>query len=130
MKPILAIILFWAAFPLTSSAQNQADTTQLVYAVVEHMPQYPGGNDSMMKFINSHWSIHYPTDKKAPKMPYLVEVVVESNGALSHLKSTAAIEPEIAAEAFRIIELMPKWLPGTQLGKPVRVKYFIPFWLK
>ena len=94
--------------------------------IPETMPQFPGGQGVMMKYLAD--IIKYPASAvKAKKQGrVIVGFIVQKDGSITHAKIARSIDPELDAEALRVVKGMPKWTPGTQLGKPVSVKYTLP----
>ncbi len=90
-----------------------------VFNVVEHMPEFPGGTGELMKYLSMN--VRYPeaAHKAGTQGRVMVSFIVETDGTISN----AHVQKE---EALRVIESMPKWKPGMQSGKAVRVKYTIP----
>lgn len=110
-----------------SDVTAPADTTKnVVYDVIETMPQFPGGQGVMMKYLAAN--IKYPASAvKAKKQGrVIVTFIVQKDGSVTHAKIAKSVDPELDAEALRIVKAMPNWTPGTQDGKPVNVKYTIP----
>ena len=99
---------------------------ELVYDMVEVMPEFPGGVRAMLDFIKKN--IQYPeiARKNGIQGRVIVGVVVDKNGSVTNLTILKSIDPYLDKEAIRVIRLMPKWKPGTQMDKPVKVKYAIP----
>ena len=110
-----------------SDATVPADTTKnVVYDVTETMPQFPGGQGVLMKYLAAN--IKYPASAvKAKKQGrVLVTFVIQKDGSVTNARIARSVDPELDAEALRIVKAMPNWTPGTQDGKPVNVKYIIP----
>lgn len=97
-----------------------------VFQVVENMPEYPGGMAAMMKFLAKN--IKYPIEAQKAKVEgrVIAQFIVNTDGSTSDYKIVRNVCPELDAEAIRVLSLMPKWTPGTQRGKAVRVKYTVP----
>ena len=111
----------------TSDATAPADTTKsVVYDITETMPYFPGGQVLMLKYLADN--IKYPASAvKAKKQGrVIVTFIVQKDGSVTHAKIAKSIDPELDAEALRVVKGMPKWTPGTQNGKPVNVKYSVP----
>ena len=111
----------------TSDATAPADTTKsVVYDIPETMPYFPGGQVLMLKYLADN--IKYPASAvKAKKQGrVIVTFIVQKDGSVTHAKIAKSIDPELDAEALRVVKGMPKWTPGTQNGKPVNVKYSVP----
>lgn len=108
----------------TNVTENKDDSE--VFNVVEHMPEYPGGVKELMKFLSS--TIKYPANAEKNKIEgrVIVEFIVNKDGSLSDVKVVRGVDPELDAEALRVVNAMPKWKPGMQKGEPVRVKFTLP----
>jgi len=99
---------------------------ELVYAVVEKMPSYPGGDDARIDFLVRN--IKYPelAKKNGIQGKVFITFVVETDGSISDVKVLRGIGGGCDEEAVRIIKLMPKWNPGMQRGEAVRTQFNIP----
>ncbi len=97
-----------------------------VFAVVDEMPEYPGGQDEMMKYLGNN--IKYPDEARKAGIQGLVYVtyVVEKDGTITELRINRGIGGGCDEEAIRVVSAMPKWEPGKQNGKPVRVQFNLP----
>ena len=101
-----------------------------VYNNIEVMPEFPGGMDAMMKYLSEN--IKYPEQAKEKNTQgrVLVTFIVEKNGSISDVKVVKGIGNGCDEEAVRVISAMPKWKPGMQNGKKVRVSFAIPISFK
>ena len=101
-----------------------------IYRVTEVMPEYPGGPNEMMRYIQEN--IKYPQSAKANKIEGRVYVtfVVEKDGSITNAAVLRGIDKECDAEALRVVSSMPKWNPGQQDGKNVRTQFTIPIYYK
>ena len=99
---------------------------EVVFQVVEEMPQFPGGLSEAMKFLAKN--IKYPVSAQQAKIEgrVIVRFVVGRDGSVSNVEVVRGVSPELDAEAVRVVSLMPKWIPGKQRGKAVAVKYTMP----
>ena len=97
-----------------------------IFLVVETDPQFPGGEKAMQKFLADN--IVYPQEAKDNKIEgkVFVSFIVEKDGTISNIKILRDIGGGCGAEVVRVINMMPKWKPGMQKGKPVRVHYNLP----
>ena len=97
-----------------------------IYTVVEVMPEFPGGMNGCLNFIAKN--IKYPAEAQEKKImgKVIVQFVVEKDGTLSSFKIVRSVDELLDNEALRVLKMMPKWTPGTQRGKAVRVKYTMP----
>lgn len=111
----------------TSVARPSVSTEQeeSIFTVVEQMPEYPGGMEALYQFLAAN--IKYPggpEDCVSGKV--IVSFVIEKDGTVSDAKVVRKLHPAFDAEALRVVKLMPKWEPGRQEGKPVRVQFNLP----
>ena len=97
-----------------------------IYRVSEVMPQYPGGPNEIMRYIQEN--IKYPQSAKDNKIEgrVFVTFVVEKDGSITNAAVIRGIDKECDAEALRVVSSMPKWNPGQQDGKNVRTQFTIP----
>ena len=97
-----------------------------IYQIVDEMPQYPGGEAAMMKFVANN--VKYPQEAKDKEIDgrVFVSFVVEKDGSVSNVKVLRGIGGGCDEEAVRVVSSMPKWKPGIKDGKPVRVSYMMP----
>lgn len=100
---------------------------QTIFEVVEQMPEFPnGGMAGLMQFLSKN--IKYPTiaQENGTQGRVTVQFVVNKDGSIVDAKVLRGVDPYLDKEALRVINSMPKWKPGMQRGKPVRVKYTVP----
>lgn len=102
-------------------------TDDQVFMVVEKMPEFPGGFDAFKNFLNAN--MKYPqADRTAGKEGTVyVSMVISETGTIYDTKILRGVSPTIDAEALRVVNSLPAWIPGTQNGKAVKVRYTIPF---
>ena len=104
----------------------EEDSTEAPYTVVEQMPEYPGGESALRKYLSSN--VKYPqiaTENGVQGKVY-VNFVVDKNGGISNVKVVRGVDSSLDQEAVRVIKMMPKWIPGKQNGETVRVSYTVP----
>ena len=103
-----------------------AQFTDKVYESVEVMPEFPGGQAELLKFVAK--SIKYPTEaqRRGAQGRVIVKFVVETNGSISNIHVVKSIDPLLDAEAIRVCTTMPTWASARQEGKAVRCYYTIP----
>jgi TonB family protein len=101
-----------------------------VYAIVEQMPEFPGGEVELFHYISKN--IHYPQEAKEKGIQGRVFIgfVIEKDGSVSNVRNLRGVDSELDAEAMRVVESMPKWKPGMHNGEFVRVSYQIPIHFK
>lgn len=96
------------------------------FTVVEVMPVFPGGQTALAQYIASH--LKYPTvaQENGIQGRVFVSFVVGEDGYVEDVQVIKGVEPMLDKEALRVIQSLPRWTPGNQQGKPVRVKYTVP----
>ena len=97
-----------------------------VFNVVEEMPIYLGGHEALMKYIQQN--VKYPKEaqEKGVQGRVLVQFVVEKDGSITDAKILKSVDPQLDAEALRVVNAMPDWTPGKQKGEPVRTRFTLP----
>ena len=117
------------AFGANRSEKEESEGTpdsNKAYDVVDEMPQFPGGPSALFEFLSKN--IQYPKEAEDANLQgrVIVSFVVEKDGSVSNAKVVRPIDPLLDAEALRVVNSMPKWIPGKQNGEAFRVKYTIP----
>lgn len=125
----VALMMFVLLFSfMTSTAQTKKN--DMVFDVVEVMPQFPGGQIAMLQYLMKN--IKYPEQavKEGIQGRVTVRFIVEKDGSISDVKPVLSVYPLLNKEAVRVVKSMPKWTPGKQNGKPVRVRFNLPVMFK
>lgn len=123
-----------------SSEDNDADTVviappvqvveeeeEVVFVIVETMPEFPGGQQALFKYLSEN--VKYPAiaQENGIQGRVICQFVVNKDGAIVDVEVVrSGGDPSLDKEAIRVIKSMPKWKPGKQRGKAVRVKYTVP----
>ena len=109
-------------------AQTHKDTTtdDKVYDVCEQMPTYEGGDAALLKYLGENWKLPDEYKERGIQGRMVVGFIVEKDGSLTNVKVLRAVDIAIDAEVLRVVKGMPKWIPGRQNGKRVRVRYLLP----
>ena len=130
MKRLIIMSLMATCCLTTVLAQktvvSQKDQKEEPFNVVEDMPAFPGGMEAMIQFLSSN--ITYPADAQKQKVDgrVLVNFVVEKDGSITEVKVLKPGFPSLDAEAIRVVKAIPKWKPGYQNGRAVRVLFTLP----
>ena len=97
-----------------------------VFEVVEEMPEFPGGVDAMMEYLQKE--LRYPESAKEKGIQgrVTVQFIIDKEGNVTNSKVTRSVDKDMDTEAIRLVKAMPKWKPGMQKGKAVAVKYTVP----
>ena len=125
----VALMMFVLLFSfMTSTAQTKKN--DMLFSVVEVMPQYPGGQIAMMKYIMENMKYPEQAMKEGIQGRVTVRFIVEKDGSISDVKPVLSVHPLLNKEAVRVVKSMPKWSPGKHNGKPVRVRFNLPVMFK
>ena len=110
--------------------EEEEPEEQQIFQVVEEMPEFPGGMAECLKFISKN--IKYPTiaQENGIQGRVIIQFVVNQDGSIVDPVVMRTVDPYLDKEALRVIKMMPKWKPGKQRGKAVRVKYTVPVTFK
>ena len=108
---------------MTLSSEAQTDK---VYDRVEVMPEFPGGMQGLFEYMQNN--VNYPKEAKNQKIEgrVIVSFIVEKDGSISDVHPLTAVHPLLDKEAMRLVNEMPRWKPGTEKGKAVRVSFALP----
>lgn len=106
--------------------EEEEESSQQIFTVVEQMPEFPGGQGALLQYLAK--SIKYPVIAQENGIQGRVSCsfVINRDGAIVDAEVIRGVDPSLDKEALRVINTMPKWKPGMQRGKPVRVKYTVP----
>lgn len=106
--------------------EEEEEAAQQIFTVVEEMPEFPGGQGELLKYLSK--SIKYPViaQENGIQGRVICAFVVNRDGSIVDAEVLRGVDPSLDKEALRVINSMPKWKPGKQRGKPVRVKYTVP----
>jgi len=102
------------------------DTKPQIFSHVEVMPQFPGGELALLKWLNDN--INYPTIAQEQGIQGRVSLrfVVKPDGSVGDVEVVKGLDPSCDKEAVRVVQKMPKWIPGKQNGNPVFVYFSLP----
>ncbi|MDL2255834.1 energy transducer TonB [Parabacteroides sp. OttesenSCG-928-K15] len=106
--------------------EDEEESDDHIFTVVEKAPMFPGGEAALLKFVTG--AIKYPiiAQENGIQGRVVVTFVVNRDGSVVDAEIVRGQDPSLDKEALRVIGTMPKWSPGEQRGKPVRVKYTMP----
>ena len=110
----------------TQVAEEEEEEETKVFFIVEEMPEFPGGEMALRQFIAN--AIKYPViaQENGIQGKVYVTFVVDADGGISNAKIARGVDASLDKEALRVVNMLPKWKPGKQRGKPVRVSYTVP----
>ncbi|WP_099464297.1 MULTISPECIES: energy transducer TonB [Parabacteroides] len=106
--------------------EEEEESAQTIFTVVEEMPKFPGGDAELLKFLGK--SVKYPViaQENGIQGRVICSFVINRDGSVVDAEVVRGVDPALDKEAIRVVNSMPKWTPGKQRGKPVRVKYTVP----
>ena len=105
---------------------EEPEKEEEIFQVVENMPEFPGGTAELMKWLQKN--IKYPSisQENGVQGRVIVQFVVNRDGSIVDPVVLRSVDPYLDKEALRVVSAMPKWKPGEQRGKTVRVKFTLP----
>ena len=114
------------AYTPPAVVEEEEESSQQIFTVVETMPEFPGGQGALLQYLAK--SIKYPViaQENGIQGRGACWFVVNKGGSIVDAEVIRGVYPSLGKEALRVINSMPKWSPGKQRGKPVRVKYTVP----
>ena len=126
---LIALAIFCSGYTIAQTTEEEV--VELIN-YVEKQPEFPGGTDSMFAFIQRN--IRYPEEAKRSGIEgrVFVTFVVEKDGQVSNAKILRDIGGGCGEEAIRVVNIMPKWLPGSLRigGEPARMQFNLPVMFK
>ena len=110
----------------TGPAEEEEAEANQIFTVVEQEPEFPGGTKALMEYISKN--LRYPAfaAENGIQGRVTLSFVVEKDGSVTDIQEMRSPSEDLTKEAKRVVQSMPKWKPGKQRGKPVRVKYMLP----
>jgi protein TonB len=117
------ILLCFCFFTISTFSQTAEDTT--VYQVVEQMPEFPGGDDALLKWLGKN--VKYPSTDCHNTSTLPITFIIEKDGSISNVGWMRPVSCQYNFDnILSVVKSMPVWKPGMQNGKPARVRYNIP----
>ena len=108
----------------------EEEAEEQIFTVVENNPEFPGGAAALMKYLKDN--INYPViaQENGIQGRVICQFVVNRDGKIVDAVVLRGVDPSLDKEALRVVNSMPKWNPGEQRGKPVRVRFTLPVQFK
>ena len=117
----------------TSSIYSQTDTIKknesddfVSILVVEKMPEFKGGNQSLKKYINTNALYTIQAKKDSIEGTVIVSFWIETDGKVSNVKILRGVTHDLDSITLNLINNMPSWIPASQKGKPIRTSFTLP----
>lgn len=129
--PLMGMLLIFSSTNVMARAldsvinlQTSKDTT--VYRVVQETAKFPGGDQALLEFITAN--LNYPkiAKEKGIEGRVYVELVINEDGAVTNAEAKLSPDPLLTKEAIRLVNSLPKWIPGKMDGKAVKVRFTMP----
>ncbi len=107
--------------------QPQEEEEEILnFYVIENKPKFPGGQAAMFKYIAEHTKYPEIAKENGITGKVYVQFVIGKDGKVTDVKVIRGVDPYLDKEAVRVVKSMPKWKPGSQRGKPVKVSFQLP----
>ncbi len=116
----------WSSADSATTADAEPDN-DAICIVAEQMPEFPGGQQALFKYLSEN--VKYPAvaQKNGIQGRVICRFVVDKDGSITDIEVLRSSgDASLDNEAVRVIKSMPKWIPGMNKGKPVRVQYSVP----
>ena len=122
----------WAMLPVlaqeTGERKDSVKQDSIYCGIPYTYPSFPGGQEAMLQFLKE--KLQWPDVEADVQGRVIVTFVVETDGSLTYFKVVRSLDPAFDKEALRVVKSMPKWIPGTENGQPIRVRYSVPVTFK
>ena len=114
----------------TSDTLKTKQDNSKKYEVVEQMPSFPGGINALMNYLNKNMKYPRAAENAGIQGRVVAQFIVDKDGSITNVKVVKSVHPLLDAEAVRVVESMPKWIPGMNKGEAISVRYTIPLTFK
>ena len=123
---VASFLVGWVILKRFPVKEEEEVEEQEIFLIVEKQPEFPGGNQALAKYLRDN--IKYPQLAKETGIEGFVYVsfVVEPDGKVAHVEVVRHLGGGCDEEALRVVKNMPKWIPGSQRGRNVRVRFSLP----
>ncbi|MFD2572181.1 energy transducer TonB [Spirosoma soli] len=130
MKAYIILLLVGLWLPTQAQTDAKPASERLVFTVVEQRPEFPGGMEKLAQYLDQN--LRYPEAARNAKRKgrVFVTFIITDEGAIQDAHVLKSIDPELDAEAVRLVSSMPNWIPGKQAGRPVNVRFNLPIHFK
>ena len=99
---------------------------EVVHIRVDRMPEFPGGQAALVNYLVNNVIYPIPAQEQGIQGRVVCQFIVEKDGSVGDVKVIRGVHESLDNEAIRVVEAMPKWIPGVQGGEIVRVRYTLP----
>mgnify|MGYP003299926538 CR=1 FL=1 len=113
-----------------SNSDNDDDDDMIMGMIVEQKPVFPGGQKALMEYLKSNLVYPKAAQDSSIQGRVIVRFTVEKDGSITDVEVVRGVHPALDEEAVRVVSMMPKWKPGTQMCDTVRTKFTLPVLFK
>ncbi|BAU54621.1 energy transducer TonB [Mucilaginibacter gotjawali] len=126
LSTLIAVLFILSVKGQKYDSLKKPDANILLYTDHEVHPEFPGGIDGFLKFIEKH--IRYPADARKIKKQgkVVLQFIIERDGRVTHVTVMRSVFASLDQEAVRVVSNSPKWKPDIRNGKAVSVRYYVP----
>lgn len=110
--------------------EEEEESDDQIFTVVEKNPSFPGGETALLKYLSTKTNYPVIAQENGIQGRVIVSFVVNRDGSIVDAEVVRGQDPSLDKEALRVVNSMPKWSPGEQRGKPVRVRFNLPVWFR
>jgi protein TonB len=111
---------------VSSYVEDKYKKTDVPFILVEEMPEFPGGQKALLNYLSTH--VNYPeiAQENGIQGKVYVSFVIDENGNIRNVNILRGVDKSLDSESIRVVQSMPKWKPGKQRGKAVKVQFNVP----
>ena len=109
-----------------TSTDDKYDKTDEPFLFVEEMPEFPGGEKALLNYLATNVKYPVVAQENGIQGKVFVSFVIDENGSINNVSLLRGVDKSLDNEAIRVISSMPKWKPGKQRGKAVKVRFTVP----
>ncbi len=125
LKTLVPALFLISVFAFNSNAQENNKEGD-VYFIVDEMPEFPGGDKALRTYIANRVSYPEIAKKNGIQGKVYVSFVVDAEGSVTSTRIERGVDPSLDKESLRVVSELPKWKPGKEKGKAVKVKFTVP----
>lgn len=117
---------------VSKSESDDDDDDDMIMGMIvgEHRAEFPGGDRALLDFLKSNLVYPKAAQDSSIQGRVIVRFTVEKDGSITDVEVARSVYPALDEEAVRVVSMMPKWKPGTQMGDIVRTKFTLPVLFK
>ncbi len=123
---LLLIMLMSSSFLHSQTDTTEADNSIEIITAVERMPEFIGGNEALMKYVNTNALYTKQAIKDSIEGTVFVSFWIETDGTVSNPKILRGLSPDLDSVCLNLVKNMPNWIPATQRGKSISVLFNFP----